>query len=168
MPREVEICWEPNRTLVTTLARTGTRFIVIGSTAVKFHVPQAREPNDLDLFVEPTMAAIQDLNAAMAPLGGPSVNATPEHLAKANTGFPAKGTHGLNVDVFVTAEGFDFAEHWTRAEEATVVFTTTVVRVASIPTLRAWLRRALRMEPARTEQIQKDLESLDAAERQKA
>jgi hypothetical protein len=160
MADEIEINWEPNRTLVTSLAQAGTKFIIVGSTALRFYVPEKPEPNDLDILIEPTLVALDSFDAAAAPLGFGGVRATAAHLSKPNTGFPAKTPHGLNVDVFVTAEGFDFPEHWAAAQEAVMVSSSTVVRVAAQATLDAWLRRALVMEPTREAAIRADLELL--------
>jgi predicted nucleotidyltransferase len=51
--REIEINWSHNQQFVTDLAANGVRFFVTGSTALRFHVPNARNPKDLDLMVDP-------------------------------------------------------------------------------------------------------------------
>lgn len=159
----IVINWEPNRALVTSLSQAGVRFIILGSTALRYYAPEKTEPNDLDLLVEPSLAALGSFSVAAAPYGFSfSENLSEAHLTKPNLGFPAKTQRGfgLNVDVFVKAEGFDFQEHWSTAREAVMTSSQTVVRVAAPATLDAWLQRALRMEPSRAEKIRQDLNLL--------
>ncbi len=162
MAREIVINWEPHRSIVTSLAKSGTRFLVIGSTAFRFYVPDRQEPNDLDLVIEPSIAALDSFNAAAAPHGFGGVRLTPEDLAKPNAMFRAK-TYSLDVDVFVTSEGFEFEELWQTAEPAMMSGSDTTVRVASIATLDRWLTRAIAMEPSRAGTIRQDLDLLRRA-----
>ncbi len=76
-------------------------------------------------------------------------------------GFPEKSV--LDVDVLTPHAGFDFAGAWADAEAASMVCSTTVVRVASIPTLLAWMRYALTAEPNRAESIASDIALLERA-----
>lgn len=45
---------------------------------------------------------------------------------------------------------------------------STLVRVATIPTLLEWLRYALTAEPKRADSIKSDIEQLERAERKRA
>lgn len=165
MDREVVITWGPNQNVVRLLSESGARFMVIGGTAVRFHIPERREPNDLDLLVEPSPDLLKKLNAALARVGAPTVLATPEAFAQPNKGFPEKSV--CYMDVFTPIPGLNFAEHWALAEEAAMAYTSTRVRVASISTLVLWLRHALSIEPERAKGIEADLNLLEGAQQQR-
>lgn len=112
MPRDIVITWGDNQKLATLLAERGARFFVIGSTAARFHVPEWRDPNDLDLLFEPSPDTGQKVISAFAALGVQALF-TPEQFAqpsaKGMRGFPEKQV--CNVDVMTPFAGFDFAEH---------------------------------------------------------
>jgi len=159
--RHVEIHWGSNRELVTRLSESGARFFVSGGTATRFHAPERGEPTDLDLVVEPSAEMLAKLNAALAHVGAPTITATPEEFAKGDKGFPSKGV--LNVDFLTPPAGVSFAEHWAAAEEAIMSWSSTRVRVASIPSLELLLRIGQEREPARAQAFAKDLELLARA-----
>lgn len=159
--REIEVTWGPNRELVARLAESGARFFVFGGTATRFHVPERREPNDLDLMVEPSGEMLTKLNASLVGVGAPPILATPEQFSKGNCGAPSKGV--LNVDILTPPTGVDFAEHWGAAEEVTMNLSTTRLRVASIPTLELLLRLGQEREPARARALAEDLDLLARA-----
>jgi hypothetical protein len=161
--REVEITWGPNRDLVMLLSESGARFFVFGGTAVRFHVPERREPRDLDLLVEPSAEMLAKVNAALTHVGAPTIRATPDQFAKADKGLPSKGL--LNVDILTPPAGVVFSEHWAAAEEAKMSWSPTRVRVASIPTLELLLRIGQEREPTRAQAFAKDLELLARAVR---
>jgi hypothetical protein len=117
----------------------------------------------LDVFIEPSLAALHIFTAAAAAWGFSFTETlTDAHLAKANLGFPAKtqGGFGLNMDVFVKSDGLDFEELWRTAEPATMNASDITVRVASIATLETWLARAITKEPSRADRIRQDLDVL--------
>jgi len=151
------------------LSESGTRFLIVGGGAVRFHAPQRQDPKDLDIYVEPTMAAVDGLNAVMHSLGAARRVATADALARPTLGFPVEGPdrRRWGVDVFLKAAGFEFAEHWAVGDEATLARSSTRVRVASIATMKQWLRHALTMEPLRANAIMADLELLEHVEQQR-
>jgi hypothetical protein len=151
------------------LAESGTRFLIVGGGAVRFHAPERRDPKDLDIFVEPTMAAVDQLNAIMHALGAARRVATPDALARPTLGFPVEGPdrRRWGVDVFLKVAGFEFPEHWAAGHEAALAGSAVGVRVASIATMKQWLRHALTMEPSRANDIMADLELLERAEQQR-
>lgn len=153
--RDIELTWGANRDLMTALTADSVRVLVIGGTAVRFHAPERREPNDLDLLVEPTVGTASKLIRAVETVIGRPLPIQPAQLARPAVGFREKAV--LNVDVVTPYPGFDFADAWERAEEATMVCSTTVVRVASISTLLVWLRHALTAEPTRADSIADDM-----------
>lgn len=159
--REIELTWGANRDLMTALAADAARVLVIGGTAVRFHAPERRDPSDLDLLVEPTVESASKLLRAVEPILGRPLPIQPAQLARPAVGFREKTV--LNVDVVTPYVGFEFAQAWADAEEATMVCSTTVVRVASIPTLLVWMRHALNAEPTRAESIASDIALVERA-----
>jgi hypothetical protein len=159
--REVELTWEANRRLMSLLAEDAARVLVMGGTAVRFHAPERREPNDLDLLVDPLEETASKVVRAVETVIGRSLPFQPAQLARPGVGFREKTV--LNLDVLTPHIGFKFADAWVGAELATVVCSTTVVRVASIPTLLVWLRHALTAEPKAAESIASDIALLERA-----
>jgi len=153
------ITFGPNRELMSSLIQGGARFLIIGSTAVRFHAPNRAEPNDLDVVVEPSADGLKQLNVALSRVGAPLVLATPDEFGCPNKGFRQKTV--CNIDVFTPITGLNFADHWAAGEEATMAFSSTVVRVASKETLTVWLRHAMNVEPTRRDAILKDLQLLE-------
>lgn len=156
--REIEIVTGSNRDLVTHLANNRARFFVAGSTATRFHTPERRPPNDLDLLVEPSADMLVKLNAALACVGAPTITATPEHFCKGNGGIRSKGV--LNVDILTPPTGVNFAEHWAAAEEVVMNYSTTRLRVASNSTMQLLLRIGQEREPSRAPAMAEDIELL--------
>ncbi len=162
--RDILITWGHNQALLTRLSASGARYMVIGSTAARFHVPEWREPNDLDLVTEPSEETARKVIDAVSAIIGRRITDDPSQLARPNTGVPEKTV--LNVDVLTPIPGFDFAEHWPLAGEAKMAYSSTVVRVASIQTLIAWKRLAMPREPDRAAAIACDIGLLERAARQ--
>ncbi len=160
--RDIVIYTGSNQDLVRRLFESGARYMVIGSTAARFHVPDWSEPNDLDLVIEPSEETARKVVDAVSAIVGRRIIADPRLLARPNTGFPEKTV--LNVDVLTPIPRFDFAEHWALAEDANMAYGYgTIVRVASIQTLIAWKRLALLREAQRAGAIARDIEVLEQA-----
>lgn len=165
MAREIVIYTGANQDLLRRLSANGARYMVIGSTAARFHVPEWREPNDLDVVIEPSEETARKVIDAVSSIAGRRITDDPRLLARPNTGFPEKTV--LNVDVLTPLPGFDFGEHWPLAEDAMMAYTGTIVRVASIATLIAWKRLAIPREPDRAADIARDIELLEQAARKR-
>jgi hypothetical protein len=165
MARDIIISWGPNQDLLRRLHRSGARYMVIGSTAAKYHVAEWPEPNDLDLVIEPTEETGQKVIDAMEAILGRPLPFNAQALA--GPGKQARDKTVMNVDVLTPIPGFEFALHWAVAEDVPMAHASypVVVRVASVPTLIAWKRLALYREPKRADAIERDIERLEEAAR---
>jgi hypothetical protein len=162
MIRDIEITWGNNREFVRLLSERGTRFLIVGGTAVRFHAPQRREPADLDLLVEPFPEALASINAALVVLGAPLILVTAQEFAQPDKRFSNKNL--LNVDVLTPPARLNFGDLWAGAEEAVMSFSPTHLRVASNATLQTLLRLAQEREPSRALDFAKDIELLQRVE----
>lgn len=159
--REIEIVTGSNREFVAQLSQRGARFFIFGGTATRFHVPERREPGDLDLLVEPSAQMLTELNAALAHVGAPPILATPGEFAQPNKRVSCKGPmNPLNMDLLTPPSGVDFPEHWAAAEEAMMNESSTRVHVASCSTVQLLLRIGQEREPRRAQVFAEDLELL--------
>jgi hypothetical protein len=163
MAREILITWGQNQHLMALLAASAARVLVIGGTAVRFYAPERRDPNDLDLLIEPTEVNATKVLRAMETVIGRQLPIVPEALAGPSKVVREKMV--LNVDVMTPHVAFDFAEAWGQGEEAAIAYASTParVRVAAIPSLLAWLRYARTAEPSRAEAIESDMTLLETA-----
>jgi hypothetical protein len=159
--RVVQITWGPNRELVAQLSEWRVRFFVAGGTATRFRAPERREPNDLDLLVEPSLGTLEKLNAALAYVGAPIITATPEQFATAGRQYRDRTV--LNVDILTPPTGVCFSEHWEATEEAIMSCSQARVHVASMATLVLLLRIGQEREPSRAQAFAKDLDLLSRA-----
>lgn len=159
--RSIEIVLPTNQELVEGLARSGARYFVVGSTATRLHAPERQPPGDLDLVVEPSEGALNNLNAVLASLGAPRIAASPEQFAKGNGQY--RDRFVLNVDILTLPTGVNFTEHWHLAEEAFVNNSEVRVRVASIATLQCLLCIALSRDLDSAQKLTRDLELLARA-----
>jgi len=164
MARDIVINTGSNQKLVTSLSQVGARFLVIGSTAVRFHVPERRdEPSDLDLLLEPSVENGRKVIDAWRRADGPNIIAfTPSDFARPNVQFrDTTRPPYFNVDILTPPAEFDFHEAWRKAEEAVLAHPRTGVRVASVPTLLTLLRHARDRELALVRKYERDIELLE-------
>lgn len=148
MSREVVIGWRANQDLVSVASKMGVRFLVIGGTAVFFHAPEREAFDDLDLLLEPSHASAAGFLEAMKRAGGPRgprVMATADELAQPSKQIRERSHFYL--DVLTAPKEISFQEHYEAAVEATMLGTTTMVRVASIRTLLLLLQRSGSTDP---------------------
>jgi hypothetical protein len=157
--RDVTITWDANRKLVAELSAHGARYLVVGGAAVLFHAPERRTFDDLDLLVEPTLEVAKKVRSAMNRVAGHPMAWIPEELAG-----PSKQCRDRSVfycDILTPRAGVDFSPHWDTSEEARMVASDVLVRVASIPTLLALLRSIEEITPKHV----RDIELLEEAQR---
>jgi predicted nucleotidyltransferase len=87
-----------------------TRFLLIGGHAVAAHA-EARFTDDLDVFVEPTLANARRLRAALTDFGFGSVVPTAAELAKRNQVLML-GRKPLRIDILTGIDGVSFPRAW--------------------------------------------------------
>lgn len=122
-----------NEPLVAALVRAGARFLVVGGSALRCHIPERPiGSNDLDILVESTVPNAAKVTAALANIGLVGPDLTPERLAQRRVTQVSLKIAGLWADI-ITNPMLPFDEHWRQAESA-VVFGIPV-RVASPHTL---------------------------------
>lgn len=62
--------WEPNAEFLAKLVARNARFVIVGSTAVRFYLPD-REVDDLDLLIEPTLMNAEIIVGTINEFGFP-------------------------------------------------------------------------------------------------
>lgn len=126
-----------NQPLVEALVRVGARFLVVGSGALRWHIPERPiGSNDLDVLIESTVTNAAKVISALAAIGLTGPELTPERLAQARNTQVSLKVGGVWADVITNPE-LPFQEHWERAEDATLFGLS--VKVASLETLRLLL-----------------------------
>jgi hypothetical protein len=90
-----------NRIFVECLNRHDVKFMVVGGVAVEFYCPNRRDPNDLDLLIEPTLKNSTRVIAAAVGFGYD--NLRPEDLAIDALHFPMK--YNLYLDILTPKPG---------------------------------------------------------------
>jgi len=86
------------------------RFVLIGGHAVAAHA-EPRLTEDLDVFVEPTLANATRLRAALVDFGFGSVAPSPERLAEPDKVFML-GRKPWRIDILTGIAAVSFAEAW--------------------------------------------------------
>jgi hypothetical protein len=173
--REVLItAGDGNKNFVVHLARSEGRFLITGSTATHFHVPEREMPGDLDIVVEQSAEMAAKLEAAFAHVGAQFVNIPVERFTRPFVHLRCKdGMWPTYMDIFTPAEGVDFLEHWEHADEAFVGSSIgrAPVRVASSATMQMLLRLGIERErgkqPEKVAKYERDLALLEAAARRR-
>lgn len=100
------------RELLTTLAREGVEFLVVGAYALAFHgVP--RTTGDIDIFVRPTAANAARAWKALAAFGAPldASGVTAGDLTEPGVVYQI-GVAPRRIDVMTEISGLDFDEAW--------------------------------------------------------
>lgn len=87
-----------------------TRFLLIGGHAVAAHA-EPRHTEDLDVFVEPTLANARRLRAALVDFGFGSVAPSPAELSEPDKVFML-GRKPLRIDILTGIDGVSFARAW--------------------------------------------------------
>lgn len=108
------------------LTSTGTRYLLIGGHALAVHA-QPRFTEDLDVFVQPSLANARRLRAALVEFGFGSI--TPEAAELAKPGLVwMLGRKPRRIDILTGISGVTFAE----AERGSVTVTVADTRVPVI------------------------------------
>lgn len=97
------------------------RFVLVGGHAVAGHA-EARFTEDLDVFVEPTLANARRLRAALISFGFGTVLPTLALLASPDKVFML-GRKPLRIDILTGIDGVTFSEVWKGRVEAIFVST---------------------------------------------
>ena len=92
------------------------RFVLVGGHAVAGH-GEPRLTEDLDVFVEPTLANARRLRSALADFGYGSVAPPATELARADRVFML-GRKPWRIDVLTGIDGVTFREAWATRVEA--------------------------------------------------
>lgn len=98
------------RELIALLSSHRVRFLIVGAHALAVH-GRPRATQDLDIFVDPTLANARRLGAALADFGYPA-------LARAWRRFAARdrmatlGVEPLRIDLLTSITGVDFRTAW--------------------------------------------------------
>lgn len=100
--RDIVIYTGSNQDLLARLHASGAAYMVIGSTAAWFHLPEWRQPMDLDIVIEPSEETARKVAEAVNAIEGLPIVPDPNALARPNTGLPMKRT--LNVDVLTPTD----------------------------------------------------------------
>ena len=86
------------------------RFVLVGGHAVAAHA-RPRHTEDLDVFVEPTLANARRIRAALAAFGFGSVLPTAKELSTPNKVFML-GRRPYRIDVITAIDGVSFRRAW--------------------------------------------------------
>jgi hypothetical protein len=92
------------------------RFLLVGGHAVAGH-GEPRLTEDLDLFVEPTLANARRLRAALVDFGFEAVTPPAEELAEPGRIFML-GRKPWRIDLLTAIDGVTFPEAWASRVEA--------------------------------------------------
>jgi hypothetical protein len=142
-----------NQELITSLVKVGARFIVVGSLAVHYHVPE-RQAADLDILIEPSADTAEKVIAVLSSCPLIHHTITVEQLLRPKRiQIPAKVY--FNADILTPGESIDFDYHWRLAHDARVG--TALVKVAAIETLMFLLSQSSELKHAQ------DIELLNRA-----
>jgi hypothetical protein len=95
------------------------RFVLVGGHAVAGH-GQPRLTEDLDVFVEPTVANARQLRAALVAFGFGAVAPSVQELARRDRVFML-GRKPWRIDVLTGIDGVSFREAWAGRVEADFV-----------------------------------------------
>jgi hypothetical protein len=95
------------------------RFVLVGGHAVAGH-GQPRMTEDLDVFVEPTLANARRLRDALVAFGFGAVTPSVEELARKDRVFML-GRKPWRIDVLMGIDGVSFREAWASRVEAEFV-----------------------------------------------
>lgn len=139
-----------NAAFVEELTKARARFLIVGGTAVNFHMP-CREARDLDLLLDPH-GRTPDAAARVISRRGYDLNADfADWLRKATWRFrfvALKDTK-LNVDLGAPPDDFEFGFHWSAADEIPFPGSRVRCRVAAVPTLLECLSQGPQKKHAR-------------------
>lgn len=105
---------------LSVLISNKVRFLLVGGHAVAAH-GEPRLTEDLDVFVEPTLANAERLRAALAEFGFGDLAPRPKDLAIANKIWML-GRKPWRIDILTGIDGVTFREAW--ASRIEVEFTT--------------------------------------------
>jgi len=126
-----------NQPLAEALVRAEARFLVVGSSGLRWHIPERPiGSNDLDVLIESTVTNAVKVTSALAGIGLTGPELTPERLAQARNTQVSLKIGALWADILTNPE-LSFQEHWERAEDATLF--GLPVKVASLQTLQLLL-----------------------------
>jgi hypothetical protein len=116
------------------------RFVLVGGHAVAGH-GEPRLTEDLDVFVEPTLANARRLREALVEFGFGAVAPSAEHLAVPDRIFML-GRKPWRIDVLTGIDGVTFDEAWASRVQAEFVASPLYVigRIALIANKRAAAR----------------------------
>ena len=92
------------------LTRHRVRFVLVGGHAVAVHA-RPRHTEDLDVFVDPTLANARRLHAALVDFGFESVAPAVETLATPGKVFML-GRKPYRIDVLTAIDGVTFSAAW--------------------------------------------------------
>jgi len=125
-----------NFELIEALTKYKARFLIIGGTAVRYHVSE-RDAGDLDILIEPSaQTAIAVISALSSNPLISTAGLTVEKLTQPQRiQIPAKIYY--YADILKPAYDFDFDLHWAQAHDAMIG--QIPVKVASVKTLLALL-----------------------------
>jgi hypothetical protein len=130
--------FERNADLLANFKAKNVRFVIVGSTAVRFHLPE-REVDDLDVLIDPTVHNAQRAIEA-ANMGGLCQHRfDASQLAKPNVQWQLKKDYYL--DILTPDTSINFEDVWITAIRADVAHSPGCipVRIAGISTLIAML-----------------------------
>ncbi len=111
----IELNREWSEFLCALIARR-VKFVLIGGHAVAAH-GQARLTEDLDVFVEPTLANARRLRSALVDFGFGSVTPPAARLAEPDKIFML-GRKPWRIDILTGIDGVSFATAWASRVEA--------------------------------------------------
>ena len=120
-----------NKQLLEALSKFKVEFIIIGGVAVHFH-NSARNFDDLDILINPTISNANKLKAVLTEIGL-NVQHKAEDIAKPKVQIPLKNIH--YADIVTPNEEVQFEEYLSRANRG--VINGVKVMIASINDLIA-------------------------------
>lgn len=132
--------WHANAELLAKLVARNARFVIVGSAAVKFYLPE-REVDDLDLLVDPILTNAETIVDAINSSGIPCP-CEPSALTNPRAQLSIKNYYYL--DIITPDSSTTFGHVWATAIEGKVEYqwTPIPVRIAGISTLLTMLDRA--------------------------
>ncbi len=96
--------------LLEAFARNNLRYLIVGGLAFIYHATP-RFTKDMDVWVEPTAANLEQVNRALAEFGRPNLLDTEHPQSMLQIGLPPS-----RIDILQTIEGASFEKAWSRRE----------------------------------------------------
>lgn len=131
---DILCAWQGNIDFLTRLVARNVRFVIVGSTATRFYLPE-REVDDLDLLIDPVEENAELFIDALKDGNNFQYNILPSALAKPKQHMPVKDY--LYVDILTPASASEFDAIWSSSVEARIAdeMPAVRVRVAALATL---------------------------------